>query len=393
MGVRAKEVRAMERCAGCAGCLSRLPPLGEIFVMDSGSFSRKEGLSVLPACLRDGIVDISVFLVFNTRSTLLPTTQTFCNVYHDLNSSPPIMTTDEAEQTTLDRDGSGPPDELSGFFYDAYRKPESSGSGSESGKVQQAKNDTLFEDPLPLEVGNSQAEQDQGQVESTTLEASHSAPTPLVSESIPIPSIIDTRHDLSHGPYEQKTGQPEYFMPSVDPDQILLDHDSEVMVQTEEVQSSPDNSKPGPIPPIMGMHQDLGDGPDDPHQDSYTVLTTRLSRAEAKVLRDQIRNSGLDAFAAPEWEATPDRPRYPGWKFFKHSERNILESASTVHHDNRKGINHFLVQEDRRTQKSRRLTMVVQRDGGEVKLENLVPRPRQRLTAIVLNHLFVDFEV
>lgn len=351
----------------------------------------KEGPSVLPACPRDGIVDISVFLVFNTRLTFLPTTQTFRNVYHDLNSSPPIMTIVIAEEITLDRDGSGPPDDLSGSFNDAYRAPENPGAGSESGKVQQSNNDSLFVDPSPLEVGNSQTEKDQGQVESTNLEASHSAPTLPVSENISIPSIIDTKHDPSHGPYERKECQPEWFRRSVAPYQELLDHDRKMKIQIEKGQSSPDNRRPGPIPSIMDMHQDLANGLYDPHQNNYTVLNTRLSRVEAKDLRDQIRNIGLDAFAAPEWKPHPDRDgTVSGWQF-RHSRRRHRESISRVFRGDREGINKYLMNEEKFVSQ-KRISMIVQRDGGEVKVERIVTKPGWTLTHTVLE-IFEDFEV
>lgn len=161
----------------------------------------------------------------------------------------------------------------------------------------------------------------------------------------------------------------------------------------------PNNSNPGethPIPSIMATSPDPEDGPYDPHEErSYTVLITKLGRTEAKDLREHVRNNGLDAFCSPPWENVSgnvrENVREKGWSF-RMSHKTLQESLTYVCSGNRRGLNEHLSRQMDKGRHKARVWMVVQWDGGEVRIEGSVPKGRHNNFSALIE-VFDQFQV
>lgn len=324
------------------------------------------------------------------------------------NGEDPAQSGENAEETNPD-DNANPLIEpwmdYPSFFEEAYFPPEPSPSASESDQNQQDSNDSQAQQdqdtsppaqPSMEGFENSQFQQAENNAESTnslSLENVQDQQTQNPpgnidqGETFPIPLFIGQKD-----PKAQK----EWILPSKTPSKDLFDLDARVRIQIQRGQNSPNNSNPGethPIPSIIGIDLGRSNGPYDPHQEPlYTTLHTRLSRTEAKDLRVQIRTRGLDVFSEPQWEPIMHK-RGAGWQLKSHVGRKG-EIFTNIRRSNRRGINAAMRQDDFRN--SKRLSMTVERDGGEVLVEGIIcGKPPQRIltpTSILLE-IFEGFQV
>ncbi|KAG6356187.1 hypothetical protein INS49_015574 [Diaporthe citri] len=228
--------------------------------------------------------------------------------------------------------------------------------GFENSQVQQGQNNAESTNFLSLEnVQDQQARNPPGNIDQ--------------GGTFPIPSVIDLIKDQKEC----------IFSSSNTPSQDLLLLDAKVRRQIQLGQNSPNNSNPGerrPIPSIIGMDRGRSDGP----------------RTEAKDLRAQIRTRGLDVFSEPQWEPIMQSTG-SGWQFRHHVGRG-METFTTIRRGNRKGFNEVLRQDGYR--KAKRLTMIVQQDGGEVLVEGIIcenERKCSRTPTSTLLEIFEGFEV
>lgn len=213
-------------------------------------------------------------------------------------------------------------------------------------------------------------------------------------ETFPIPSIIDMSWKppgFKYVPYymiederldiaEREQGKP--------PRKTLPRLEENLWAQVSTNQS--DSGESYSIPSIMNIDRDPCDEPyDPPGERLYTVLLTKLDRREAQDLRDQIRNQGLGAFSDPEWSFLRTViGRVPRFR------RNDEEStASSISRGNREGVDEAMLRERRRKKsEKRRNVMIVEQDGGELSIEELIPIGIQSRTNAVLK-IFEMFEV
>lgn len=163
--------------------------------------------------------------------------------------------------------------------------------------------------------------------------------------------------------------------------------------ENQQAQISTDESNSGqscPIPSITGIGpdpcDDTYDPPGEPGERFYTVLITKLDHDEAKELRRLIRNQGLGAFCDLQWSL----------KKFKAKPRAYRKGDlgdSYVCRGNREGVDSALMRERTRTRpENRRNVMIVEQDGGELSIEELIPLGYQTRTLAVLK-IFEMFEV
>ncbi|KAK7698950.1 hypothetical protein SLS64_012005 [Diaporthe eres] len=191
-------------------------------------------------------------------------------------------------------------------------------------------------------------------------------------ETFPIPSVIDPIQNPEEVPYELEGGLKNCISLSDNPSKDLLLLDTKVRLQIQQGQNSPNNSnsrETRPIPSIKGMDRGRSDGPYDPHEEPlYTVLHTGLSRTEAKDLRAQIRTRGLNVFSEPHWEPMKHQ-KGSGWRHKQHVGGK-WGTFTTIRRGNRRGFNGVLCADGHR--KAKRLSMIVQQDGGEVLVEGII---------------------
>lgn len=294
--------------------------------------------------------------------------------------------------------------------------------GVDSDHVQPEQNASPQMDPLLLDVQDRQAEQGQDQVDSTSLEGANSNSSPIElentqgeqaenppgdaepGETFPIPSVIDTDPDRKNVPYVLQRTQMNLAEPSVRPKERLLICNQEMEDQIEKSRNFRISSEPGetfPIPSIKDVKPDTSDGPYEPCEERfYTLLVTRLIRTEAKQLRKQIRYSGWDAIYTSPWiffEEEPNKGRI-GWQF-RRNDNSQLDTLTYICGGNQEGIRQQMRQEGKTPWDTRRIMMIVQRDGGEVRVDGLVAKaPKGKPTTVgkpttaALN-LFDQFEV
>lgn len=174
--------------------------------------------------------------------------------------------------------------------------------------------------------------------------------------------------------------------------------------QIEKNQNFLISSEPGetfPIPSIKDVKPDTSDGPYEPCEERfYTLLVTRLSRTEAKQLRKQIRYSGWDAIYTFPWQFFEEVPNKGtiGWQF-RRNDNTQLDTLTYICGGNHEGIRRQMVQEGKSPWDTRRIMMIVQRDGGEVRVDGLVakapkgkPNTVGKPTTAALD-VFAQFEV
>lgn len=214
-------------------------------------------------------------------------------------------------------------------------------------------------------------------------------------ETFPIPSIID----MSWKPPGIKYVPVPYYMRDRERDEIAgrdrtdpprttlprLEENQRAQVSTNES----DSGASFPIPSITGIDPDPCDDPygppGQPGERLYTVLITKLNRAEAKHLRRQIRNQGLGAFSDIQW-ALKDFVRIP------RAYRRGQLGDSYVCRGNREGVDSALRQERLKHRPDRRTVMIVEQDGGVLSIKELIPiHPQTRTTAVL--KIFEMFEV
>lgn len=282
--------------------------------------------------------------------------------------------------------------------------------GVDSKQVQQEENASPPVDPLLLDVLNSQAEQGQDKVDSTSLEGANSNSSPIdlgntqgeqaenppgdVVPGTPISSVINDRNT---GPYELQTNQVNLVVPSMRAKEKLLICNWKMESQIEKSQNFLMSSEPGetfPIPSIKDVKPDTSDGPYDPCQERfYTLMVTRLSRTEAKKLRKQVRYSGWDAMYTFPWKPLEEgRARgIMGWQF-RRIDNIQLDSLTFIGGGNWEGIHQTMIREGYSTWERRRIMMIVQRDGGEVRIDGLVAKKPKSPTSAALE-VFDQFEV
>ena len=149
------------------------------------------------------------------------------------------------------------------------------------------------------------------------------------------------------------------------------------------------------------MKPDTSDGPYEPCEERfYTLLVTRLSRTEAKQLRKQIRYSGWDAIYTFPWQFFEEVPNKGiiGWQF-RRNDNTQLDTLTYICGGNQEGIRRQMVQEGKSPWDTRRIMMIVQRDGGEVRVDGLVAKAPKGKPATVGKpntaalDVFAQFEV
>ncbi|KAI7779259.1 hypothetical protein LA080_001022 [Diaporthe eres] len=253
----------------------------------------------------------------------------------------------------------------------------------QNSQVQQAQNNAQSTNFLSLEnVQDQQAQNPPGNIDQ--------------EETFPIPSVMDPIQDPGEVPYELEGGQKDCILLSDNPSMDLLFLDAKVRLQIQQGQNSPNNSnsrETRPIPSIKGMDRGRSDGPYDPHEEPlYTVLHTGLSRTEAKDLRTQIRTRGLNVFSEPDWEPMMQQ-KGSGWRH-KHHVGRKWESLTTIRRGNRRGFNRVLCADGHR--KAKRLSIIVQQDGGEVLVEGIICQKsgkKSRTPTSFLMEIFDGFNV
>lgn len=155
-----------------------------------------------------------------------------------------------------------------------------------------------------------------------------------------------------------------------------------------------------PIPSVVDMEQDPYDGPWDPHDEPvYMMLITRDDRNEAKRLRDQLRHHGFPILRG-EW-FLEKQGAIPigllGRLTFDH--RTSRRTPFDVAWANREAVDDTMEEERKRHRIQRRRVLLVQRDGGEVRVDGLKRKhkptggPSDLTFTTTLLDLFKDFEV
>lgn len=158
-----------------------------------------------------------------------------------------------------------------------------------------------------------------------------------------------------------------------------------------------------PIPSVIDMEQDPYDGPWEPHDEPvYMMLFTHLSRKRARRLRDQIRHHGFWAFHG-DWFLRKQRAIHIGplgGLTFRH--RTSQDITLSVAWGNREVVDELMEKERLRsvpTDGDRRRVLLVQRDGGAVRIDGLKCKcnatggPSDLTFTTTLLDLFKDFEV
>lgn len=333
----------------------------------------------------------------------------------------------ESDQVQQNQNTSPPVDPLLSDLPNIEAAPDQLPSelwllGVDSNHVQQEENASPQVDPLLLDVQDSQAEQGQDQVDSTSLEGAKSNSSPINLENIqseqaenppgdvepgetfPIPSAIDTDPDRENEPYVLQRTQTNLVFPCKRPKERLRAYSWKVENQIEKSQNFLISSEPGetfPIPSIKDVKLDTSDGPYEPCEERfYPLLVTRLNRTEAKKLRKQVRYSGWDAIYTFPWiffEEVPNKGTI-GWQF-RRNDNPQLDTLTYICGGNQEGIRRQMVEEGKVPWDRRRIMMIVQRDGGEVRVDGLVAKaPKGKPTTVgnpntAALDLFDQFEV
>lgn len=219
-------------------------------------------------------------------------------------------------------------------------------------------------------------------------------------ETFPIPSVIGINDNLKNRPYELLEYERDFIEssddPNGDPYLELISYDTKMKIRIQQGQNSPNKSKSGETHPIQSImatgpdpsDADPRDGPYDPHQEQlFAAMITKLSRNEAKDLRERFREIGLDHFFTPFWR----REKRRGWKFTPFGGQSS-KSSSFFANCNRRGFHTHLTQEGAEPRDKRRVSMIVQCDGGEVRVEGLVCKYRRQTFGAVLG-VFDQFQV
>lgn len=261
--------------------------------------------------------------------------------------------------------------------------------------------------PSPLDFGSNQPQQPQETTNSSNMEGASSDSPPLdygnaqdrdaenqesqnqQAQNKPKPQPILSVMNLKGEPdyeracflqenvwmYMAENGSPPQI-----PDRDLRDPNNET---AEEIQG-------GRIPSFMERGQHTGDEASEHHTEpecegqdpsgepyelhiepAYAILKTHLERSAAKRLREAIRHDGLNIFSHTSWALHQNDSNKQTEPKFGRTDRGTSMHFSFVSLGNREGFNAALRKVGKLPLKRRPLLMIVQRDGGELRVEGL----------------------